>query len=305
LAVTTRTVRSWKKKASHQKRGRKKAGVSDTHKLEIELEWEKQGCPGSRPIIKSLPNIRVRAIREVIANLKREKKKRFNKHREENRTTVQVHTPRAVMVMDGATIKAEGGDFIVRRDRGSISTHAHKCEGENLNSQDTLRVLTELKTEEKLPLVMGTDNGSPFCAIEVESFMAENKVIHLKSLPRVPQQNGSAENSVGDLKKLTAMGFTSAQACINLNQHRLRAKNNWQTPEQVEQNNLKLYTVEFREEFYQAARSAITNAQLGIESEYEKRKAEREAIFATLESFSLITRTRGHPSRWVKAEEIT
>ena len=305
LGISTRTVRAWKKKTSYLKRGRKKAGVSESQKCEIEHQWEKQGYPGSRPIIKSLPHVRVRAIREVIASLKKEKKKRFNKHREENRTTVHVHVPGAVMVMDGATLKSEGGDFIVRRDRGSLSTHAHKCDGESLNSQDTLKVFTQLKEQGKLPLVMGTDNGSPFCANEVKGFMTANKIIHLKSLPRVPQQNGSAENAVGDLKKITAMGLRADQACIALNQHRLRAKINWQTSDQVEQINLELYTEEQREEFYQAACLAITSAQLGIKSEYEKRKAEREAIFATLESFSLITRTRGHPSRWVEAEEIT
>ena len=305
VGVSTRTVRSWKKKPDHKKRGRKKTGVSESQRLEIKDQWEKQGCPGSRPIIKSLPNIPARVIREVIAALKKEKKDRYNKHREENRTTVEVHVPGALMVMDGATIKTEGGDFIVLRDRGSVSTHAHKCEGEDLNSQDTLKVFNELKAEGRLPLVMGTDNGSPFCAIVARDFMAQNKVVHLKSLPYVPQQNGSAENAVGDLKQQVANGFTVDQACAVLNQHRLRAKLDWQTSDQVEQTNLVYYTAEQRAEFYQATCSAIASAQLGIESVYEKRKAEREAIFATLENFELITRTRGHPSRWVKAEEIT
>jgi len=273
--------------------------------LEIKDQWEKQGCPGSRPVIKSLPKIPARVTREVVACLKKEKKKRYNKHREENRTTVEVHTPGSLTVMDGATIKAEGGDFIVLRDRGSISTHAHKCEGENLNSQDTLKVFNELKVERKLPLVLGTDNGPQFCASVARDFMAENKVIHLKSLPYVPQQNGSAENAVGELKKQVGNGFTVDQACTILNQHRLRAKLDWQTSDQVEQANLVYYTDEQRAEFYRACSFAIASAQLGIESEYEKRKAEREAIFATLESFELITRTRGHQSRRVKAEEIT
>ena len=135
--------------------------------------------------------------------------------------------------------------------------------------------------------------------------MNENKVIHLRSLPRVPQHNGSAENSVGDIKKTKIFGLTATQVCQAINKHRLRAKLNWQTPLEVEQKTLKLYTPEERAMFYDTARSAISRALLGTKSVYEKRKAEREAIFQTLESFELITRTRGHPSRFVKAEEIT
>lgn len=49
----------------------------------------------------------------------------------------------------------------------------------------------------------------------------------------------------------------------------------------------------------------INLAIIGIETADEKRKKEREAIFQSMEDFSLIKITRGHQSRYVKAEENT
>ena len=140
----------------------------------------------------------------------------------------------------------------------------------------------------------GTDNGSPFVAGEVEEFMAENKIIHLRSLPRVPQHNGSAENAVGDVKRLIKDGATLETACRTLNDYRKRQTLNWKTATEVDQVNFQPCTEEKRNAFYNAAKSAIEAAQLGTKSAYEKRKAGREAIFQTMESFSLITRIRGH-----------
>jgi hypothetical protein len=307
LEISTRTLSEWKKRALQptKKRGRKKARVSFAEIRSIKIEWKKQGCPGSRPIIKALPKISVRKIRQVITALKTKTKKRAQRHREENRTTVKVHSAGVVGAMDAATLKEHGGDFIVYRDRGAITTEADKCADANADSQDTLKTLNSLKEKNKLPLVACTDNGSPFCSEVVEDFMNKNKVIHLKSLPRVPQHNGSAENSVGDFKRTVKLGFTPIQACVALTQARRRQSLDWQTPAEVEQKTFKRYTTEERTQFYEAACSAINTAVLGTKSVYEKRKAEREAIFQTLESFSLITRTRGHPSRFVKAEEIT
>src|SRR5579871_6475726 len=74
LSVTTRTLRSWKKLASEgkrpSKRGRKKSVSTLGELLAITREWERQGRPGSRPIIAALPGIRVRLIRDVVAGLK-------------------------------------------------------------------------------------------------------------------------------------------------------------------------------------------------------------------------------------------
>jgi transposase InsO family protein len=299
-------VRSWKSsKAPPKKRGRKKIRATPSQKLAVKNEWEKQGCPGSLPIIKTLPFISVRLIREIIAELKKEKRQRYQEIKLKNRTTVTVHNAGVMLVMDGATVKSEGGDFIVHRDRGSKSVNAQKCGTKACSSQDTLAVLNELKQNEKLPLVLGTDNGSPFCANTVETFLELHEVIHLKSLPHVPQQNGSAENAVGDFKLQIKDGKTYEEACATLNMNRPRQTLGWLTSAQAEQINFLSVTPDLRSKFYKAARTAIDAAMLGTETAYEKRKAEREAIFNTLENFSFITRTRGHRPYLVKAEEIT
>ena len=292
LEVTTRTLRSWEKNCNSPpaKRGRKKAGVTFREQLTIAREWAKQGYPGSRPVIGALPSLRKKLIRAVIAELKKRRAKRYARIRTECRTSVKVHQAGTVLTMDGATVQE--GDLVVYRDRGSMSVKSEKCDG-SVTSNDTLKVLNKLKEAGQLPLVAMSDNGSPFCAGPVKTFYKENQVIHLRSLPRVPQHNGSCENGVGDMKKSIAHGLKPEEACRRLNQHRRREGLNWQTPCQFEQTNSRVCTSEERSKFYEATCAAINSAVLGIDSAKEKRKAEREAIFRTMERFELITRIRG------------
>jgi len=293
LDVTTRTLRSWKNACSSapKKRGRKKTEVALQEQLAIAREWSKQCYPGSRPVINALKGQRSRVIRLVIKGLKARRKGRFDRVRIEMRTSVTVHKPGTVLTMDGATI--EKGDLIVYKDRGSLRIESQRCDG-SVKASDTLRLLAKLKATGRLPLVAMSDNGSPFCAGAVEGFYGDNQIIHLKSLPRVPQHNGSCENGVGEVKSGVNHGLEPEEACRRLNQHRRRQRLDWKTPIQFEQENLRACTDTERSKFYNATRTAISDAVLGIISAKEIRKAEREAIFQTMERFGLITRTRGH-----------
>jgi len=200
-----------------------------------------------------------------------------------------------MVVLDAAKVpNEEGGEFIVNKDRGSLRTEVTMAEAPATRASDTLKVLKTLKDSGRLPLVAATDNGSPFVADLVEDYLHENKVVHLKSLPRVPQQNGSAENAVADVKRLVRNGSTTSEACQILNFNRKRETLSWKTPAEVEQEHLEPCTNEFRNEFYKATKAAIEDALVGTKTAYEKRKAEREAIFQTMERFKLITRIRGH-----------
>ena len=265
--------------------------VTLSEQLTIAREWAKQGYPGSRPVIAALPGCRSRVVRLVVAGLKQKRKGRYERIRTKNRTSVHVNHPGTVLTMDGATV--EKGDLIVYRDRGSLSIRSKKCEA-SVTSDDTLALLEKLKEAGQLPLVAMSDNGSQFCANIVKAFYKENKIIHLRSLPRVPQHNGSCENGVGDLKSSIAYGLTPEEACRRLNENRRRQGLNWQTPCQYEQQNFQARTDEERSRFYEATSTAIEAAVLGINSAKEKRKAEREAIFQTMERFELITIIRGH-----------
>lgn len=292
LSVTPRTLRSWKANCNGplKKRGRKRIEATLSELLQIAREWSLQGYPGSRPIIEALPLVRVKLIREVIAGLNEKIKRRYERKRNEVRVSVTVHSAGTVLTMDGATTKE--GDLIVYRDRGSKSIRSEKCSG-SVDSRDTLKLLEKLKDAELLPFVAMSDNGSPFCAKVVEDFYKENHIIHLRSLPRVPQHNGSCENGVGDLKRLMKFGLTSEDASHRLNNGRRRQSLNWQTSAQFEEDHSQECTAEDRSRFYEATCSAINAAVHGIDSAKERRKAEREAIFQSMERFELITRTRG------------
>ncbi len=299
LSVTTRTLRSWKARAkkglSPRKRGRKKEKVTLAELLAIGREWRRQGHVGSRPVIKALPKMRVRLIRDIVSDLKARRRARHRTHVLASRMSVKVNKPGVLVVMDAAKKPVEkGGEIIVCRDRGSLKTKVTEVQGPATCASDTLAVLEELKRQGRLPLVAGSDNGSPFTATEVENFLEENKVVHLRSLPRVPQHNGSAEHAVGDVKGLIRDGKTPEQACQILNHCRKRESLDWQTPIEFDREYFQAYTEEQRDEFFNVASSAIEAAKLGTRTAYEKRKAEREAIFQTMERFSLITRIRGH-----------
>ena len=259
--------------------------------LKIAREWRRQGYTGSRPVIKVVNFIPARKIREVIAEFKKRKKKRYNFYRKRVQVRVRVKKAGVVVTMDGATAR-KGEDYIVYRDRGSLSVESSSCEG-TLKSKNTLNVLTNLELEGRLPLVFCTDNGSPFCSSEVENYLSTNYIVHLKSLPHVPQQNGSCENAVKEFKELLQEGFTATESCKILNESRKRQSIGYRTAKEFDQENFRSYTEEDRKHFYTKANQAIEMAKLGIKSVYEKRKAEREAIFQTMERFELITRTRG------------
>lgn len=238
---------------------------------------------------------RVRLIRLVVGELNRRRKVRAVKHVLENRTSVKVNQPGVMVVLDAAKIpNKDGGELIVFRDRGSLSTQTRVSDELATCASDTLAVLEKLKFDGCLPFVVGSDNGSPFTANEVRRFLDENNVIHLKSLPRVPEQNGSAENAVGDVKRLIKNGVGVDRVDPILNKNRKRATLNWKTPAEVESENRRSFNEEERKDFYTACKAAILKALLGTKTAYEKRKAEREAVFQTLENRSFITRTRGH-----------
>jgi transposase InsO family protein len=306
LKVTTRTLRSWRKQSQFKVkkvRGRKKIEVSFKEKLIVTREWKRQGYPGVRPIKKALPEVRLRVTRELIGELKMRRKKRKEKIKITMRKSVKVHKACVVMAMDGATVRKRGDDYIVHRDRGSLSVNVKKCEG-NLTSKDTLGVLKDLEDKNRLPLVFCTDNGSPFCSDDVEDFLNKKYIVHLKNLPKTPQHNGSCENAVRDFKELFEYEGDLKNTTQKLNYNRKRKTLNWQTSHEFEQQNIYLCTEEKRKDFYLKTKQRLENASIGINSAYKKRKIERDEILNMMQELSLITITGGNQTSQIKAEEI-
>lgn len=84
-------LRSWKKdhRKAYNKRGRKKLEVTLLEVFAITREWLRQGRPGSRPVIYALPQLRIKVVRSVIAELKHRYKKRYEKIKVQERKTMR------------------------------------------------------------------------------------------------------------------------------------------------------------------------------------------------------------------------
>jgi transposase InsO family protein len=98
-----------------------------------------------------------------------------------------------------------------------------------------------------LPLVWATDNGSVYRDEKVEGFLKQEKVVHLLSRPRLPQDNGAAEKGIQELKAQAKLGKGTALASLKeaaqklafsreiLNTHRLRASKGYRTAEKLKE----------------------------------------------------------------------
>jgi transposase InsO family protein len=70
-------------------------------------------------------------------------------------------------------------------------------------AEATIAVLAALFREYGPPLVLKSDNGSPFTAQAARALLAEWNVVHLYSPPYTPSYNGSCEAGIGGLKSRT------------------------------------------------------------------------------------------------------
>jgi transposase InsO family protein len=71
------------------------------------------------------------------------------------------------------------------------------------NAEEAILALQLLFALHGAPLVLKTDNGSPFIAEHTLAFLAQCGVLPLFSPPRVPQYNGSIEAGIGSMKSRT------------------------------------------------------------------------------------------------------
>ena len=71
------------------------------------------------------------------------------------------------------------------------------------NAATTCAALQALFIEHGPPLVIKSDNGSPFIAQETTELLASHGVTHLLSPPHTPEYNGACEAGIGGLKTRT------------------------------------------------------------------------------------------------------
>lgn len=312
LEVSKRTLRSWKAKAKkdcNKRSGRPSNTIVDHRRalIKVAREMKRQGHPGSPAIACALKNVvPLRLIRLYVGKINLRRRKKAKEVREFNRVSTQIKLANIIWSQDGThlgRLKRKSIEAQIIKDRGSqkvicIST-GKSAEGKNI-----VDMLEKAKTKRSLPLVWMTDNGSSYVNQNVKNYMEENKVIHLRSLPRVPEHNGSAERMMCELKKASLLGKKAilddentahdelVQNVLKLNESRKRMSLGFKTSNEIDEElSVKKLEIDrnlFYEE-YSIKKECLEMRYAGR----ELRLREREMVMCLLEKYELIKRTRG------------
>ena len=315
LGYTPRSLRNWARPGQEESAP---PGRPPTSEEELEAarnlvheQLELQGWDaGEEPIWRGLGEvIPLARSRRVLAELKAARRKRIRQAAEERRVSVKVMARDAIWSMDathlgrlsvGAAVQAE-----VIRELASTRTIGLSV-GLPATGEDVVMLLEQTRRERgAAPLVLQTDNGGAYVSAEVEAWCEQHGVLHLYSLPRTPQHNGSVEHGMCPLKSNAGLGKGTRLESVDearaklvgsrdrLDAHRLRRTRNWMTPLESDQANPHWSTLVSREEVLQKAACALEQGLVNCTGKRAERRAAREAILGTLQHFNLIQRTRG------------
>ena len=139
----------------------------------------------------------------------------------------------------------------------------------------------------------------------VENWLAAHGVVHLLSLPHTPRHNPWVERTNRELKDETGLGRGVVvhdvdevrervdDARCRLDDVRLRARLGYRTSATTDALLTDWYTLVTRERFLATVCRRIAEALQGLRSARARRKARRDAIYASMEDFGLVKRTRG------------
>lgn len=179
--------------------------------------------------------------------------------------------------------------------------------GDAPTEKDVVESLERSRQERgTLPLAFMTDGGPENCGEEVERYLHENQVVHIRNLPHTPQHNPHVERKHRTVKE--ALEATGALPRLDdrsgwqqrlrtvqreLNEVRRMRSRGWLTPRDYHARLPSWYPVVDRGTFYATACAAVARAVEGIEDPRARRMAARNAQLDTLEAFHLIRRTRG------------
>ena len=177
-------------------------------------------------------------------------------------------------------------------------------DGQPATEESVLEGLEVLRREDRLPLVLAMDNGSAYWTPEVEARLAAYEVVHLGNRPHVPQDNAATERGIGEAKPEAGLGrgvlLATAQAGVAMLQAACGLLNARPRPSRGDLSADELTRVlpswetrVARSVFYRAAQAAIQRAVSEGMTKRQRRQAEREAVFETLEVFGLLSRVRG------------
>jgi hypothetical protein len=272
-------------------------------------ELRRQGYgTGEYPLYRSLNGATpLRLVRWATKRLKARKRKRRRQHRARARISVHVQQKNVLWSMDGTHLGRDGRAAIeaqIAKDVAPLLVVGTQV-GLAANAEDLVKFLANVKAcRGTLPLVISSDNGSANISKLLAQYLERERVVHLKTCVRTPQQNGWVERANRELKEDSGLGkgvqVTPLLAATRLEESRRRLDSKrrrrsrrFKTAVECDLTMPGWYDVVSRECFHETACRAIEEATRGQGTAREKRVREREAIFATLERFELIKRTRG------------
>ncbi len=328
LQVTLRTIELWaranRRELKRQPVGRPRIARAERRAarraVAAELRRQGNGAGWRRLREKLCPAVRMRLLHEHLRALKRALARRRRSAACARRVSVHVHARDVLWAQDAtqvgrvrrAPVLAE-----VVRDAATTSTPGLRV-GAPACARDVIALLEDTARERGgLPLVHSADNGGPYRSAELARWSEERCVILLRNVPHVPQHNAVAERANGELKEESGLGTDlplrdAGEAAARLNAARARldcarcrTSRGGRTARELDNLLPRGDDLVRREVFYAAARANISRAVQGAVTPRARRLAEREATYATLESFGLINRTRGgRPLHAVESERV-
>lgn len=277
----------------------------------VDAAWRSQGESGGVRTIRAAlaGGVSWSLVRRCLAEIKRLHRARRRAHATEHRLSIEVRARDVMWSMDGTHLaRLEDGAPVegqVVRETSTPKILAVEV-GAPAEGADVIRVLERVaQARGRLPLVLVTDNGPMYVCERVRTWLAERGVVHLLSLPHTPRHNPWVERTNRELKDETRLGRgvlvndleevreRVEEARRRLDSVRLRARLNFQTSAAADARLSDWYTVTTRERFLATVCRRIAAALPGLDSARARRKARREAIYASMEELGLIQRTRG------------
>jgi transposase InsO family protein len=254
------------------------------------------------PVVALPRRVLSAALRSVKASHRAHTERRHAAHRVQ-RTVLAT----ATIVGQDSTftghVAGQGAWSEVTRDWTTLETHA-LGDGHPITEASFLEHLEARAAAGTLPLVHASDNGPAYVTPAIEAWLIAHEVIHLTNRTHTPTDNSPTEHAVGEAKAEAwlgaGVGLQDARegvvrmeaACERLNR-RSRPSRGGLTSQELTQMLPSWETRVCRSVFFRACRAAIQYAARNWMSSRQRRQAEREAIFQTLERFGLMRTTRG------------
>lgn len=314
--VTLRTLRNWQALRPAQQvaapgRPQLTEHVLSSARASVRAELERQGWQvGEEPIFRALGGrVKRSRVRRVLRELKAERRVQVRNHKRAARVSVKVCARDALWSMDATHI---GRDPRGREVQAEVVREVMSARtiGLSLGASATGERVSALLERTCLqrggrPLVLLTDNGGAYRSEIVSAWCVQRRVLHLFSLPHTPQHNAASEHGMRELKEDALLGkgtrvhdIAHARAALErardrIDANRLRRTRAWMTAVDADRAAPHWSTIVTREELWMKATCAIERALIHCTGERARRRATRAAIYATLDHFSVITRTRG------------